>query len=185
MTRSCLLLALALLVPLASAQELSTEAQRASAQEVLVLSVIYQGDRYVYDLYGYPETEAVLYRAGAFIVRSESGQRVMAVLEPDSLIPATQGPNALFLSPAAPIGQFIPPPDDELDLAASEVTRHPVRVLLCADDDDGPFADPVPPGSACGNWVSVGPRSGGDGLDLIVVFGPELGGNRNRADDDG
>ena len=183
MNRLACLAACLFAAPLASAQEPSTEAQRESAQEILVLSVIYQGDRYVYDVYGYPETEAVLYRAGAFIARSESRQRVMVVLEPDSTIPATAGPNALFLSPSHPIGQFIPPADHDLDIAAVDVTRHPVHVFVCGDDSDEPFAQ-IDPDTTCGTWNKIGPKSGGDGLDLIIVFGPELGGNRNRPDDD-
>lgn len=184
MTRFLLIAAFVLSAPVVAAQSPSTETQRETAQEVLVMSVVREGDRYVYDVYGYGEDEAVLYRAGAFVVRSESRQRVMVVLEPDGSIPASRDSNALFLSPTHPIDQFIPPEDYLYDIAAVDVTRHPVHVFLCTDDSDEPFSR-IEPGSVCRSWTEVGPRSGGDGLDLVIVFGPEQGGNHNRPGDDG
>lgn len=185
MTRFLLVTAAALTVALPTAAAQSTEAQRDAAREVLVLSVVYRVDRYVYDVYDGNETEAVLYNSiiSGLIVRSpQSKQRVMVVLEPDGQHPATSGPNAIFLSPFDSVGQFAPRTADYLTM--SDVTTHAVHVFLCADDSDDPFAanDLT---LACRSWTEIGPISDGPGLTLVIVNGPELGGSHNRPGDDG
>ena len=189
MTRSLFvtLAVLAVALPTASAQssgDSTADARQDAAREVLVLSVVYHIDRYVYDVYDGNETEAVLYNStGTLIVRSpQSKQRVMVVLEPDGQYAATSGPNAIFLSPFDSVGQFVPRTADYL--AMSDVTTHAVHVFICASDSDDPFTV-NDLGTACRSWTEIGPISDSPGLTLVIINGPELGGGRNRPGDDG
>lgn len=179
-------LLIVLAVPAASAQSELT-AEIAEAAEVYhLISIVYDVDRYVYDLYYGEEDEAVLYHRGALVVRSESAGRIMVVLGDAGHIPATAGPNALFLTPPLDtVAQFIPYVDDSPQ-PYQEAKYHALYVFECADDlPDGTGEDPDP----CSNWTRVPPMDRGDGLDVIIVPGPELGGTggggRTRPDDDG
>ena len=190
MTRTSFVLAgaiaLATALPTATAQSQLTEELVESAETIRIISIVYDVDRYVYDLYDGQEDEVVLYERGALVLRSESEARVMAVLEDATRFPATSGPNAAFLTPPLDtVAQFIPFIDEQ-PMPYQEARYHRLFVFECADDlgqEPGGALDP------CRNWSAVPPMDRGEGLDVVIIPGPELGGTggggRAGTDDDG
>ena len=143
----------------ALAQEIGP-GQRADSTGVLVLSVMEQDGRYVYDLDGRDEQTAYIYSStGVFVARAVGVGPVIVSLEPAAA--GSRSSTSVVLTrdrPAAVIDQGALEPDDADG-------RYYVTVLVCTDERDG----------TCERWTAAEPLSGGSGLMLVVVPGPELG----------
>ena len=142
-------------------------AAREVAGDLAIISILQQNGRYVYDLDGGDETTTVLFTAADIVARSEVQSRVLFMLEPFGPIPATYFENAYFLTPEAP-ARVIRPRDAG---PITQATLHRVRILVCTA--------PEASGGRCPQWTEAEPLSGGDGLQIYIVDGPELGGVYN------
>lgn len=158
-------LCLFVLLGASDARGQDTPDHRADSTDVLVLSVLEQDGGYVYDLDGRDESEAYIYgRVGVFVVRAADVGTAIVVLEPDGWAGPT---TAVVLTPEHPaavidqepldVGYGVPTP--------SGAGEYRVTVIVCTQGD----------GEACEQWETAAPRSGGSGLILTVVPGPELG----------
>jgi hypothetical protein len=138
------------------------------AVQLAVVSVLEENGRFVYDLDGGEETTTVLFTASAIVARSEIQETVLFILESYEGVAATNRENAYFLTPEAPfVG--IQPRESGFSLGP-QVTLHRVRVLVCTAPPSGGAS-----GERCAQWTEAEPLSGGDGLQIYIVDGPELG----------
>lgn len=160
---------------------------RDDARELQVMTVRLDGDRYIYDLRGGDEDEAVLWTNGsAFVIHGIDAGYVKVVVEPEAGTSGRMSPSTVYLTPDQQAQQLRPAEYAFDDLGYAEVASFRVRVLRC-DADDRNWGVPITDGDACRNWEPVVPESGGDDLRLLVLLGPELGGvggGQQRPDDD-
>ncbi len=127
------------------------------------------------DLAGEPP---VLYtQGGVLTVRSSGVEKALVIVESDNGYPGVV-PNALPLTQDDPAGVMMPLNVD--GRGGPFLSRHTVRVLICTQPDGD---------TECRRWIEAVPRGASDiqiflGLELWIIEGPELGGDRQRPVDD-
>lgn len=122
-----------------------------------VLSVMQQGSSYVYDLDGWDERMATLVTGGFLVVRAPNLPAVKVILEPAGPLAATDGPNAVEVTPGSPVG-FLRA--RRFDFRSERgYTEHVVTVLVCTE----------PGYPSCDTWTAAEPLDGAGDLRLRIV----------------
>ena len=135
----------------------------ADAAGLAVLSIGERDGDLVYDLDGRDESRLTTWSnplpGFGLVLRAPDIGRAMVLVEPYHGVPGA-APNAVLLGPERPAAMLQP------EIGLQLVTEHRVRVYVCGQTSGQDM---------CLRWDDVPPRSGGDGLILTVVQGPERG----------
>ena len=183
MTRSLLLLALALAIALPAAAQTTgapyepdttgvTQLDHlyANARDFHVITVRRAGAGFVYDVDGVDEDEIVIFDTGFLIARAPDVAQVLFLLEPEPGRRLAQDQNAVLLTPDTPAARI-----NSRSTALYGPGRR-VRALVCTT---------AGPDGGCSTWTEARPLSGGDGLRVHVLstgYASPTGGNKGRDD---